>query len=298
MSHSSLKWVYLVVLSVIWGSSFILIKKGLDGLSPLQLGSLRILFTAFFLLLIGFKSLKKIKRPEWKWLFISGLLGTFFPAFLFSFAETEIDSAIAAILNSSVPLLALIVGCVFFGASFIRKQLYGVLIGLVGASCLILIGAHINPDQNYWYALLVILAASMYAFNVNIIKRYMQEISAMGIAVGNFIFLIIPAFLILLSTDFFNETSLYTQETQHALIYVLILALLGTAVAKVMFNKLVQISDPVFSSSVTYLMPVVSVVWGIIDGEKFNVFQLGAFTIIITGVYLVNKKKKTSIQNA
>lgn len=292
MPHSALKWVYLVVLSIIWGSSFILIKKGLIGLSPLQLGSLRILFTAFFLLLIGAKSLKKVKRPAWKWLIISGFLGTFFPAFLFSFAETEIDSAIAAILNSSVPLLALIAGCLFFGASFIKRQLYGVLLGLVGATLLILIGARINPDQNYWYALLVILAGVMYAFNVNIIKAHMQHISAMAIAVGNFIFLIIPAAIILFLTGFFNAETLQDTTVHTSLWYVVILALFGTAAAKVMFNKMVQISDPVFASSVTYLMPVVSVLWGLLDGEKFNLLQLGASVIIIVGVYLVNKQRK------
>ncbi len=295
MPAKSLKWVYLIVLAVIWGSSFILIKKGLLGLSPLQLGSIRILFTSFFLLLIGTKALRKIKRPEWKWLFISALLGTFFPAFLFAYAETEIDSAIAAILNSSVPLLALCIGLLFFGTSFIKRQLLGVLIGLVGASFLILIGASINPDQNYWYALLVIIAASMYAINVNIIKKYMQGISAIGIAVGNFIFLIIPALAILLTTDFFTLENISSNEVKLSLFYVLILSLFGTAAAKVMFNKLVQISDPVFSSSVTYLMPVVSVIWGLIDGEKFNLLQLGASLIIITGVYLVNKRKKEEI---
>ena len=291
MPNSTLKWVYLVVLSIIWGSSFILIKKGLVGLTPLQLGSLRILFTAFFLLLIGAKTLKKVKRPEWKWLFISGLLGTFFPVFLFAYAETEIDSAIAAILNSSVPLLALIIGCLFFGASFIKRQLYGVLIGLLGASFLIMIGAQINPDQNYYYALLVILAALMYAINVNIIKKYMQDISAMGIAVGNFIFLIIPSLIILIGTGFFDSEIIQNPEVPISLFYVVILALFGTAAAKVMFNKMVQISDPVFASSVTYLMPVISVLWGILDGEKFNLMQLGASVVIIMGVYLVNKKK-------
>jgi len=293
MPNNTLKWVYLFVLALIWGSSFILIKKGLVGLSPWQLGSLRILFTAFFLLLIGAKTLRKIKRPEWKWLFISGLLGTFFPAFLFAFAETEIDSAIAAILNSSVPLMALIVGCLFFGASFIKRQLYGVLLGLLGAIFLIMIGAKINPDQNYYYALLVILAASMYAFNVNIIKKYMQDISAMAIAVGNFIFLIIPSLIILIGTGFFNTEILQNPEVHISLFYVVILALFGTAAAKVMFNKMVQISDPVFASSVTYLMPVVSVLWGVLDGEKFNLLQLGASVIIIIGVYLVNKRRVT-----
>ena len=294
MQNSTLKWIYLVVLSIIWGSSFILIKKGLVGLTPIQLGALRILFTAFFLLLIGWKSLRTIKKSEWKWIVISGILGTGLPVFLFAYAETEIDSAIAAILNSSVPLLTLLLGLTIFGASFLKRQLLGVLIGLGGATALILIGASINPDQNYLYALLVILASVMYAINVNIIKRYMQDISAVAIATGNFILLIPPAVILLVSADFFNADLLQTSEVQISIGYIVVLALFGTAMAKVMFNKLVQISNPVFASSVTYLMPIISVTWGILDGEKFTLWQLAASIVIIGGVYLVNKRTKTA----
>lgn len=293
MQNSTLKWIYLVVLSIIWGSSFILIKKGLLGLTPIQLGALRILFTAFFLLLIGWKSLRTIKKSEWKWVIISGILGTGLPVFLFAYAETEIDSAIAAILNSSVPLLTLILGLVIFGATFLRRQLLGVLLGLSGATALILIGASINPNQNYWYALLVICAGIMYALNVNIIKRYMQNISAIAIATGNFIFLIPPALVLLVYSDFFDANLLKTTDVQISLGYILILALFGTAMAKVMFNKLVQISNPVFASSVTYLMPIISVMWGVLDGEKFTIWQFFASLVIIGGVYLVNKKTKS-----
>lgn len=292
MQNSTLKWIYLVVLSIIWGSSFILIKKGLVGLTPIQLGALRILFTAFFLLLIGWKSVRTIKKQEWKWILISGILGTGLPVFLFAYAETEIDSAIAAILNSSVPLLTLLLGLVLFGTTFLKHQLVGVLVGLSGATALILIGASINPDQNYWYTLLVVCASVMYALNVNIIKRYMQDISAIAIATGNFIFLIPPAVILLVYSDFFNTVTLNTPEVQVSIGYIVILALFGTAMAKVMFNKLVQISNPVFASSVTYLMPIISVSWGLLDGEKFTPLQFLASLIIIGGVYLVNKRKK------
>lgn len=294
MQNSTLKWIYLVVLSIIWGSSFILIKKGLIGLTPIQLGALRILFTAFFLLLIGWKSLRTIKKQDWKWIIISGVLGTGLPVFLFAYAETEIDSAIAAILNSSVPLLTLLLGLTIFGATFLKRQLIGVLIGLGGATALILIGASINPDQNYSYALLVILASVMYALNVNIIKRHMQDIPAVAIATGNFIFLIPPSVILLMYSDFFNVDLLQTSEVQISLGYIVILALFGTAMAKVMFNKLVQISNPVFASSVTYLMPIISVMWGLLDDEKFTIMQLFASLVIIAGVYLVNKKTKIS----
>jgi drug/metabolite transporter (DMT)-like permease len=292
MQNSTLKWVYLVVLSIIWGSSFILIKKGLVGLTPVQLGSVRIVFTAFFLLIVGWKSLKTIEKATWKWIVISGILGTGIPVYLFAYAETEIDSAIAAILNSGVPLLTLILGLLVFGASFIKRQLLGILLGLAGAMALILVGAQVNPDQNYWYALLVILATLLYAINVNIIKTYLQEVSAIAIATGNFIFIVIPAAILLASTGFFKAEVLYDTQVQVSLGYILILAVIGTAAAKVMFNKLVQISNPVFASSVTYMMPIISVMWGILDGEKFTSLQLVASLLIISGVYLANAKRK------
>src|SRR5690554_1242920 len=186
MHTKNLKWVFLILLVLIWGSSFILIKKGLVGLSPVQVGSLRSVFAAMFLLLIGLKSLRHIKRDQWKWLALSGLLGTFFPAYLFSFAETEIDSAIVSILNSTTPLLSMIAGLLFFGAVFIRHKFIGVLIGLLGTAALIFGGAAVNPDQNYWYSLLVILASLFYGFNANIVKTKLSSLPALVITTGNF----------------------------------------------------------------------------------------------------------------
>ena len=256
----------------------------------MQLGALRITFSAIILLAIGWKKLGNINKAQWKWILISGILGTGLPVFLFAFAETEIDSAIASILNSSVPLLAFLIGIIAFGTKFVKNQFIGVLIGLIGAAALILIGAKINPDQNYYYALLVILASVMYGINVNIIKTHLQDVSALGIAVGNFIFLIIPALVILFMTDF-HELPLTTDSTlQISLGYVLLLSAFGTAAAKIMFNKLVQISTPVFASSVTYIMPIISVFWGLLDGETFTFWQFIAAIVIISGVYIGNRK--------
>ncbi|NJW54588.1 DMT family transporter, partial [Salinimicrobium oceani] len=155
MPKQNLKWIYLCILAVVWGSSFILIKKGLVGLTALQVGSLRTVFAALFLLVIGFRSLKHITGKQWKWIAFSGFFGTFFPAYLFSFAETEIDSAIVSILNSTTPLLSMLVGIALFEAAFVRKKFIGVMVGLAGTTALIWSGASVNPDQNYWYSLLV-----------------------------------------------------------------------------------------------------------------------------------------------
>lgn len=290
MNNQQKKWFYLVILSIIWGSSFILMKKALIGLTPIQVGALRILITAAFLLLIGYKSIKQIQKKHWIYIFYTAILGTFFPAFLFAYAITKIDSSIPAILNSLTPFNTFIVGALVFGFAFKRKQLIGILIGLIGTLILVLKGAHVNPDQNYWYAVLVIISSVGYAFNVNIVKKYLHDISALAITTGNFLILILPVLVVLYFTDFFSEFQI-NEETTSAIGYITILAVVGTGIAKVMFNRLVQISTPVFSSSVTYLIPLVAVMWGMIDEESLHIIQLLGGAIILFGVYLVNKAK-------
>ncbi len=288
MNNEQRKWVYLFVLAFIWGSSFILIKKSLIGLTPIQLGALRTLIAGLFILIIGFKSIKKINKRHWKYIFFSSLLGTLFPAFFFAYAITGIDSSVASILNSMTSLNALIVGTLFFGVAFKRIQFAGVLIGLVGTLLLIIESSSLNPSQNYWYAIFVLVASLGYSFNVNIIKKYLSDISAMSITVGHFTLLIIPVFFILVFSGFF-VTIEFTAQTNSSLMYLVVLSIFGTGLAKIMFNKLIQISSPVFSTSVAYLIPIVAIIWGYSDGEKVSFLQLIAGTIILVGIYIVNK---------
>ncbi len=283
------KWFYLIALSLIWGSSFILIKKALVGLEASQLGSLRIIFSSIFIFLIAWRNIFSIKKIEWKWIIISAFLGSFFPAFLFAFAEKEIDSSVASIINSIVPLNTLILGMIIFKIESTKRQIIGVLVGFFGTYLLISSGLKLNPDQNYNYAGLVILCSFLYALNVNIIKKHLQHLSALTITVGHFTAIILPAVLVFLFSDF-EFSSLEKDEVKTSIFYVFILALFGTALAKIIFNKLIKISSPVFASSVTYSMLIVSIFWGIVDGEKFSIHQLIATLIIVFGVILTNKK--------
>lgn len=291
MNEHKRKWIYLIVLSIIWGTSYILIKKGLEGFNPIQLGSIRIVLATLFLFIVGFKSLRTISKQEWFWVGVSGIIGSFIPMFLFAFAETEIDSSIASILNSLVPLFTLFIGLFAFGVGFNRNQLLGVVVGLFGAGFLIFFGKEVNPDQNYWYSGFVIIATICYACNANIIKNKLQDVSPMGIAVGNFAVILIPGIIVLLFSGFLKKEVTTGPYFFSSLGYIVILCIMGTCVAKVMFNKLVQISTAVFSVSVTYLIPIVGIFWGVLDGEKFTLWQLFAALIILLGVYLVNKKK-------
>ncbi len=290
MNSIKLKWLYLFVLSIIWGSSFILIKKALLGITPYQLGALRTIITGLFLFAIGFKTIKTIKKPDWKWLVISGILGSFIPSFFFAIAETEIDSAVVSILNSLVPLNTILLGFAVFKIASTKRQILGIIVGFIGTTILILKGAHLNPDQNYLYAIFVILSTLMYAANVNIIKKYLQHVKPLTIATGNFVAIVIPAFIILLFTDFFSAVTFENPEFKMAMIYVVILSFFGTAMAKILFNKLVHMSTPVFASSVTFVMPIVALMWGFLDGEAFSLLQGIASIIILLGVYLSHKK--------
>lgn len=288
MESKQLKWGYLLVLALIWGSSFILIKKGLLGLSAIQVGSLRIIFASFFLLLIGFKSLKLIPKLKWKYIAITAMFGTFFPAFLFAIAQTELDSSVTSILNSLTPLNTLAIGVLFFGIGFERKQLLGVLIGLLGSLLLVYNGALNNPEQNYYYALLIILASFCYATNVNLIKRHLFDLNPVSITTGNFVVLLIPAILILVFSGF--PEHIHLEKTQKAVCFILILGVLGTGIANVLFFKLIQIASPVFAASVTYLIPVVAFFWGLLDNEMLTPIQFFGAFIILIGVYLSARK--------
>ena len=291
MTDYQKKWFYLILLSFIWGSSFILIKKALLGFTALQLGGLRIVFASLTLFIFGFRSLLKIKLADWKWLLIAGFTSSFFPPFLFALAQTQLDSGITSIFNSIVPLMTTLVGIALFGAIITKRQVLGVFIGLFGTITLIVAGMEFTPDQNYWYAIFILLSALGYAFNINVIKRHLTHLGPLAITTASFAVAFLPALFLVIYSGFFTEI---TQNVQmhNAIWYLLALAILGTAGANILFNKLILISSPVFAASVTYVIPLVAVLWGLWDGENINIYQLIGGVIILFGVWLVNKKKK------
>ncbi|MDQ1164083.1 DMT family transporter [Flavobacterium sp. SORGH_AS_0622] len=288
MDTKQLKWIYLLILSLIWGSSFILIKRGLVGLTAIQVGSFRIIFAALFLLIIGFNSLKKISRRQWKFVAVTSLFGTFMPAYLFAIAETKVDSSIVAILNSLTPLNTLVLGIIAFGIQFQKRQVLGVFVGLVGCLLLVLTGDSAHSGQNYVCVLLVVIATLSYAINVNLIKKYLHDLNSISITTGNFAVLFLPALIILSTTDISQK--IHLAETQHSIFFIMILGVLGTGIANILFFKLIQMSSPVFATSVTYLIPIVAFFWGLLDNEMLTPIQFFGAFIILIGVYLSAKK--------
>ena len=290
MSLSLKKWGTLVILSLIWGSSYILIKKGLTGLTPIQLGSLRVIVTTIIIAPIGYQKIKHIPKQKMKWVALSAFVGSFFPAYLFAFAETEISSSITAVMVSLTPLFTLLISVFVFGEELLKKQVFGVLIGFTGI--IVLINNELfSSSFNILYIMFIVLAAFCYAVNANVLKYKLSNIPALGIVFMSFLFMFIPAFIILCFSDFpFSD---FTSDPLiiESIIYIIILALFGTAIAKVLYIKLLAISTPVFSVSTTYLMPVVAIFWGLLDGEEFKLTQFTGTAIILLGVYLVTKKK-------
>jgi len=296
METKNTKWFILTALALVWGSSFILMKKGLDGgLNPFQLGALRIIFTSIFLLSIGWRELFNIKKNKIIPIIGAGLLGNFFPIFLFALAQTEISSSISSTLNSFTPLNTLLIGSFFFGLTFTRKQLGGIILGIIGCLVLVYAGADSHPNKNYYYALLVLVATWCYASNINLVKKYLADVTPFTITVGNFAFLLLPAITILAFTNFTIEITFINSNPTldlyfNPLIYVALLGIIGTGLANIYFYKLIQLSSPIFASNVTYLIPIVATFWSLIDHEEVSYLQVIGTAIILIGVYITNKK--------
>ena len=272
----------------VWGSSFILIKKSLIYFTPVEVGLLRVTITFLSLLPFVLSRLKLADRRVTGYIIISGIAGSLIPAILFSIAQTRIDSGVAGTLNALTPLFTLILGILFFKLKTRLYNIIGVFIGLTGAVGLIYASSDHGFVFNLKYASLIIVSTVCYAFNVNFIKTFLKNLDALTITVLTFFYLGIPLlFVILFFTDIPAKLS-GDPENFKGLGYLSILAVIGTGLALTAFNKLIKMTSPVFASSVTYMIPVVALLWGVIDGEKFRPVYVFWFLLIITGIILVN----------
>lgn len=283
--------ILLILLASVWGTSFILMKRGLVVFTPLELGALRVAAASLFVMPLAVTRLKGLTPGHYARLFASGLMGIFVPAFLFAFAQTRLESSVTGILNSLTPICTLLIGVLFFDQQFRRQSIFGIIIGLAGTIILILANSGGNFGSFNAFAFLVILACIFYASNVNFIKYKIADLRALTIT-GVSLMLIGPPALVFL---FFFTT--FTEKMQHedgagtALGYIVLLGVMSTSLATILFNKLVKISTPVYTSSVTYLIPVVAVLWGIIDGERLYAGHFAGMAAIFLGVYLANRRK-------
>lgn len=287
----SLSWTILIILAVIWGTSFILIKKGLMYFSGMEVGALRIVIAFLVLLPFAFTRIKQLSWRDWKFLFLSSVTGSGIPAFLFALAQKGIDSSLAGILNSLTPLFTMLIGVAFFSLRVRWFNAIGVLIAFIGALGLISVSGGKSFDFNIQYAIYIIVATICYAINVNILKNYLHHVHYFTITIFSFFIIGIPVLLYLLIFTGFLEKIISTPEVWKGVGYISILSIVGTAMALVAFNKLVKLSSPVFAASVTYLIPIVALFWGIADGEIISWSFLIWIIMILTGIYLVNQVK-------
>lgn len=285
-------WLLLALLSLIWGSSFILIKRGLDVFDAGEVGALRIVAASLFLLPFAIQGLKKVDRKHWKFLMAVGFFGSLLPSFLFAKAQTQIPSSVAGILNALTPLFTMIIGAIFFTQKFSLQTIFGLIIGFIGTIILIMAGSDGNIDALNYYTLYVVLATVFYGANLNVIKFKIQELNARTITSIS-LALVGPMAMIYLftATDFTYKLS-NVEGAFFSFGSVVFLGVVGTAIALILFNQLVKITTPIFTSSVTYLIPIVAVIWGLWDGEQLFPGHYFGMIAIIAGVYLANRKKK------
>jgi len=282
--------VLLLFLSLIWGSSFVLIKKGLLAFSPIQVGTLRIVFAWLVLLPIAAKHIKTTFKANWKQLFVLGLIGNLGPAILFALAETNMSSSLAGMLNSLTPIFTIIVGVFYYKTKINIPLVIGLGLGLIGSVLLSLIGSGVELGGFNIYSLLVIAATLLYGISGNLIKKYVKAIDPL-VLVSLAMFAVGPVSLIfLLSTDIIHQTTTHPDAIFSA-ISIFILGAFGTAFALGLFNNLIKITSAVFASSVTYLIPITAIIWGIIDNEALFPLHFLGIGIIITGIFLINKFK-------
>lgn len=289
-SAKFISWSILIFIALIWGSSFILIKKALVVFSPGEVGALRIIMAFLALLPTALYNLRKVDRSKLPVLFVIGFAGSFIPAFLFAAAETELPSSLTGVLNALTPIFVISIGVIFFKQKMTLINGIGILIGFLGTAFLMLGGSGFSLSGIDIHAFYVVLATVMYGINVNLIKYFVPDLKALQItAISLFLSSPVCLFYLFGFTDFLSKVNT-VPDFWLGFLYVSTLGVMGTAVALVFFNKLVKTSGTIFASSVTYLIPIVAIAWGLLDGEVLSSPQLLGIAIIIGGVYIANKK--------
>ncbi len=290
-------WALLVLLATIWGTSFILMKKGLVVFSALELGAARVSVAALLLLPFALRHLGRVERGRFKWLLLSGVVGTLAPAFLFAYAETRMASGLAGVLNALTVVFTLVMGAAFFGQKLTVLRVVGIALGLAGTVVLMLLGgsggnqATPTGETNAWYGVYIVLATAGYGVSINVIKTRLHGIPPMAVTGLLLLFIGGPALaFLLLGTEFLPKLA-SVPGAWTAFGYIALLATMSTAVAMVLFNKLIQTSTALFAASNTYLIPVVALGWGLLDGEAFNLWHLLGMVVILAGVYIIHRAR-------
>ena len=283
-------WILLLTLSVIWGCTFILNKRGLIVYSPGEVGAIRIAAAGLVLLPFALRNLRTLNKKQWFLLFIIGLCGSFIPAFLFAKAQTQLDSAITGAVNALTPVFTLILGALFFKQKFTARNAIGLGIAFFGTIWLGLVGKDGGVGELNFYVFFVVLATVLYGINLNVIKAHLADVKPLVITSIS-LFIVLPLSLgYLFGMSDFYEKYTYVEGATYAFGLIVLLGIMGTAIALIMFNHMVQISTPIFASSVTYIIPIVAIAIGVWDGENLLVEHYMGMMAVVVGVYISNRK--------
>ena len=286
-------WGFLIILALIWGSSFILIKRGLEVFSPGEVGAFRIVAAGMVLLPLSLPRLKVLNSRQVKNLIIVGLMGSFIPAFLFAKAQTQLSSSLTGVFNAMTPLFVVIIGALFFHSKITKRNAVGLGIAFVGVVLLLLVKegkAFGDFSDINAYAFFVILACICYGFNLNIIKYRFVELKPVAITAISLLMVLPMALIYLFAFTQFSFKLLHVEGAYQAAGYVALLGIMGTALALILFNIMVKVATPVFASSVTYLIPIVAIMWGLLDGEVLLAGHYIGIVAVIVGVWVGNRK--------
>lgn len=286
-----MNWLLFVLLSVIWGSSFILMKEGLVGLSSFQVASIRIISAGIVLMPMAIISLRVIPKKLMWYVFFSGTLGSLLPAYLFCLAEEKIDSGLAGVLNSLTPIFVIISGALFFQARAALNKVVGIFIALAGSVLLFFFQPHFSEGNNLLQIFYVLLATAFYGYNVNMVHKHLRHIPSIRIAAVAMLLNAIPALVVLFFTGYFNER-IFEPQVLKSTGYSAILGIFGTAIATVLFYMLLKRAGSIFASMVTYGIPIVALLWGVVYGEEVGVKQIFGMAVILLGVWVANRKWK------
>lgn len=289
-SPSGLAIFLLVVLSLMWGTSFILIKKGLAVFSPETVAVLRVSAASVLLLPVALTRLNQLRPKHFLKLLASGMMGIFIPAFLFAVAQTKIASSVAGILNTLTPAFTMVIGVMFFQQRFRWIAAAGLLLALVGSIMLILAREDGRVEGINMYALLIVAACVLYGMNLNFVKFKITDLHPLTITSVALMLLGPLAIIYLFGFTSFVSTLNQNPDAWKAAAYVVLLGIMSTAFATYLFYHLIQISTPLLASSVTYFMPVVAVLWGVLDNEVLYPGHFIGMAGILAGVYLANRK--------
>lgn len=282
-------WGIFVLLCVIWGSSFILMKASKYELTWAQIASLRIFSAGVVMLPFAFVYFTKIPKKRFPLVILSAICGNLLPAYLFALAiAKDLDSGLAGILNSLTPICVVITGIIFFRSQIATRKIIGVLVGFIGLTLLTLAGKKGMSFENLEYTLLILAATILYGFNVNIVGHYLKDINPVQLAVVSISFMLIPTAIVLWQTDFLN-LSFADSDVLLAVLNSVMLGIAGTAIATALFYVLVKKAGGLFASLVTYGIPFIALGWAFYFGENVTALQIGCLVIILSGVYLANR---------